>query len=319
MKIELGDRQIELSFKKIILFLLLPFALYIFFSSFYTIDANENGVILRLGKYQNTTLPGLHLKLPIIDKVYKVKIDYQYKMEFGFRTDQPGVRTEYEYGNFRDESWMLTGDLNIAEVMWVVQYRIKDPLAYLFNVRDVENTLGDVSEAVMRLMIGDRSFQEVLQAERKAIATSARDEMQKALDHIDAGIMIQLVLLQDVLPPEPVASSFNEVNRAKQEQESAINEARQAYNKEIYSAQGEAEKLIAEAEGYAAERVNEARGNADLFDEVYDEYRKAPQVTKDRLYIETMEEILSKIDNKVIVDKNLKNLIPLMNLDKIQK
>ncbi len=291
------------------------------YSSFYTIEANENGVILRFGKHVSTTTSGLHFKMPFgIDKVYKVKVDYQYKMEFGFRTSKAGKRTEYSNDSYINESWMLTGDLNIAEVHWVVQYKVKDPKAYLFNVRDVENTIRDVSEAIMQLAIGDRSFQETLQSERKHIAELSLELMQKILDSYEAGISVQLIQLKEVIPPKPVADSFNEVNRAKQEQEASINEARQAYNKEIYRVEGEAERLIAEAEGYAIERVNTAKGDAALFNAVLKEYRKSPQITKDRLYLETMSKIYENMEGKVIVDKRLKNVLPLLNIEnKIKK
>ncbi|MBC8479134.1 MAG: FtsH protease activity modulator HflK, partial [FCB group bacterium] len=262
------------------------------------------------------TIPGWHFKLPFgIDKVQKVKVDYQYKQEFGFRTDKPGVRSRYSESSFQEESWMLTGDLNIAEVQWIIQYKIQDPAAYLFNVRDVENTLRDVAEAVIRLMVGDRSFQEALQSERRTIAEQSMIRMQEIMDRYDTGISIQLIQLQNVHPPQPVADSFNEVNRAKQEQETSVNEARQAYNKEIFLVEGESEKLINEAQGYAIERVNNAKGDVALFEAVLKEYKKAPEITKDRLYLETMEEVLGKMKNKVIVDSKLESILPLLNLE----
>jgi len=286
---------------------------FLLISSVYTVDANENAVILRFGAYSNTTGPGLQFKLPFIETVEKVKVDYQYKQEFGFRTIRPGVKTQYSTRGFEKESWMLTGDLKIAEVKWVVQYKIKDAKDYLFNVKNVENTIFDVSEAAVRLMIGDRSFMEVLQSERVSVALESRIYMQELLDSYQAGISIQLVQLQGVVPPEPVADSFNEVNRAKQEQETLINEAKQAYNQKIFLIEGEAEKIITEANGYAIERVNEAKGDIALFESILSEYQKAPQITKDRLYLETMEEIFSKNKNKIIVDKDIENLVPFLN------
>ena len=286
---------------------------FLLISSIYTVDANENAVILRFGAYSDTTGPGLQFKLPFIETVEKVKVDYQYKQEFGFRTIRPGVKTQYSTRGFEKESWMLTGDLKIAEVKWVVQYKIKDAKDYLFNVKNVENTIFDVSEAAVRLMIGDRSFMEVLQSERESVALEARKYMQELLDSYQAGISIQLVQLQGVVPPEPVADSFNEVNRAKQEQETLINEAKQAYNQKIFLIEGEAEKIITEANGYAIERVNEAKGDIALFESILSEYQKAPQITKDRLYLETMEEIFSKNKNKIIVDKDIENLVPFLN------
>ncbi|NOZ09257.1 MAG: FtsH protease activity modulator HflK [FCB group bacterium] len=318
-RVTFDSRNIDLrnlSIRKIIYIILAILAVIVLFSSFYTVEANENAVVLRFGKYTTTTGPGLHFKLPYgIDKVYPVKVDYQFKQEFGFKTVRPGVRSQYSKSNFEEESWMLTGDLNIAEVQWIIQYKIKDPVAYLFNVRDVENTIRDVSEATMRLMVGDRSFQEALQSERRNIAEQSRTRMQTIMDKYDTGISIQLVQLQDVHPPTPVADSFNEVNRAKQEQETLVNEARQAYNKEIYRVEGEAERLINEANGYAIERVNTAKGDVALFDAVLKEYRKAEQITKDRLYYETMEKVLSQMKGKIIIDKKLENILPLLDLN----
>jgi membrane protease subunit HflK len=292
----------------------LVFAAIVILSSFYTVDANENGVVTRLGKYLTTTMPGLHFKVPIIDSVEKVKVDYQYKLEFGFKTVRPGVKTKYSSRNFDHESWMLTGDLKIAEVHWVVQYKIRDAADYLFKVKNVENTIRDVSESTMRLMIGDRSFNEVLQSERRAVADEATIHMQKILDEYNAGISVQMVQLQGVVPPTPVADSFNEVNRAKQEQETSINEAKQEYNKKIYNVEGEAEKIVNEAKGYAIDRVNTAKGDVALFEKVLKEYKKAPQITKDRIYLETMEEVLSKIPNKVLVSSELENFLPMLNI-----
>ena len=294
-------------------FLLPFFIVFLLLGSIYTVDANENAVVLRLGKYNSTTGPGLHLKLPFLDTVEKVKVDYQYKQEFGFRTLRPGVKTQYSNRGYEQESWMLTGDLKIAEVKWVVQYKIKDAKDYLFNVKNVENTIFDVSEAAVRLMIGDRSFIEVLQAERESVAIEARKYMQELLDSYKCGVSIQLVQLQGVVPPEPVADSFNEVNRAKQEQETLINEAKQAYNQKIFLVEGQAEKIITEANGYAIERTNQAKGDVALFESILLEYNKAPQITKDRLYLETMEYVLSNNKNKIIVDKDIENLVPFLN------
>ena len=288
-------------------------SIFLIYSSIYTVDANENAVILRLGKYHTTTTSGLQFKLPFIDSIYKVKVDYQYKKEFGFRTLKPGVKTHYSTRGYEDESWMLTGDLKIADVRWVVQYKINDPIKFLFNVKNIDETIFDVSESAMRLMIGDRSFIEVIQAERITIAVEAKQYMQEILDKYESGISIQMVQLQGVVPPEPVADSFNEVNRAKQEQETLINEALQEYNKQIYKIEGEAQKIITEAEGYAIERVNEAKGDANLFNSILKEYEKSPQVTKDRLFIEAMEEIYSSNKNKIIVDKDIEHLVPFLN------
>jgi membrane protease subunit HflK len=317
-KIKIGGSEFEVStahYWTVILVVILVVVGVTIFMSFYTVDANENGIILRFGKYSKTTYPGLHLKLPWgIDKLYKVKVDYNYKEEFGFRTLRPGVKSQYAKGEFADESWMLTGDLNIADVKWIVQYRIQNPVAYLFNVRDVGGTLRDVSEASMRLIVGDRSFHEVLQSDRRIIADLSKEYMQDLLDLYNSGLKIQLIQLKDVHPPEPVRDSFNEVNRAKQEQETAINEASQIYNREIYRVEGEADRIVREAEGYSINRTNRAKGDAELFISVFEEYMKAKDVTRQRLYIETLEEVLSKIDKKYVVDKDLKGIVPLLNL-----
>ena len=314
-----NDQEIKIpkiDLNKIKLPIAMGLAFVLIFLCVYTVDANENAVVLRLGKYLETTEPGLHFKIPIIDSVYKVKVDYQWKEEFGFRTSKPGVRTGYSQRGLENESWMLTGNLKIAEVHWVVQYKIKDPLAYLFKVKNVENTIRDVSESTMRLMIGDRSFKEVLQKERISIADGAKAYMQEVLDKYNTGIQIQMVQLQGVVPPGPVADSFNEVNRAKQEEETLVNEANQQYNKKVYNAEGLAEKLINEAEGYAVERTNNALGDAELFNAILSGYNKAPEITKKRLFLETMEKVLASMPDKMIIDSKLKGVLPLLNLDK---
>tara|TARA_B100001123_G_scaffold435038_1_gene562728 strand:- start:164 stop:1126 length:963 start_codon:yes stop_codon:yes gene_type:complete len=281
----------------------------------YTVDANENAVVLRFGKYLTTTEPGLHFKIPLIDTIYKVKVDLLWKEEFGFRTQNPGKRSVYSKRGYESESWMLTGNLKIAEVHWVVQYKISDAFFYLFNVKNVENTIRDVSESTMRVMIGDRSFKEVLQKERMSIANEAKDHMQNVLDRYNSGIQIQMVQLQGVVPPAPVADSFNEVNRAKQEEETLVNEANQEYNKIVYNAEGIAEKLINEAEGYAVERINNAMGDAELFNAILKEYRKAPDITRKRLFLENMEKVLTSMPDKMIIDADLEGVLPFLNLD----
>ena len=315
--IKFGDMDVQIpsfDFNKFGRFIPIIIILLLATFSFYTVDANENGVVLRLGKYSHTTLPGLRFKIPLIDQVYRVQVDKQFKREFGFRTLKAGVQTQYSKRNYYQESWMLTGDLNIADVRWIIQFKIKNAADYLFNVRDVENTIRDVSEAALRLIIGDRSFTEVVQTDRVAIADQAKLYMQQILDDYKSGISIKMVQLQSVLPPQPVADSYNEVVRAEQEEEKLENEANQAFNKEIYRAEGEAKKMINEAKGYAVERVNYAKGEAVLFELVLAEYKKAPQITKDRYYIEKMNEIYSKTNNKVIVDTRLENFLPMMNL-----
>jgi len=284
-------------------------------TGYYQVEPNETAVVLRFGKFLATNGPGPHLKAPFgIDRVYKVKTDYQFKQEFGFRTTRAGIRTQYSSGDFTDESNMLTGDLNIATVTWVVQYRIRDPKAYLFNVRGVVNTLRDASEAAMRAVVGDESFNEVLQLKRQETELNAKDILQKLLDRYGCGITIKLVQLQDVHPPAPVKDSFDEVNRARQEMDQAINQAYQQYNKVIYRVKGEAQQIVKEAEGRKVERINRARGDAQFFLLQLAEYRKAPDVTRRRLFLETMRKILPKLQHVYVIDENMKGMVPLLDL-----
>ena len=211
---------------------------------------------------------------------------------------------------------MLTGDLKIAEVHWVVQYKISEPEKYLFKVKNVENTIRDVSEATMRLMIGDRSFKEVLQKERTAIANLSKEHMQEVLDSYETGIQIQMVQLQGVVPPAPVADSFNEVNRAKQEEETLVNEANQEYNKKIFTARGIAQKMINEAEGYYQERTNEADGDAALFEAVFENYKNHKDITRTRLFLEKMEKVLANVSDKIVIDTKIEGVLPFLNVDK---
>ena len=320
--IKFGDVDIQIpsfEFKKFGGLIVVIIVAVILFLSIYTVGANENAVVLRFGKYSHTTKPGLQFKIPLIDQISRVKVDKQFKREFGFRTLKAGVQTQYSSRNYNKESWMLTGDLNIADVRWIIQYKIKNAADYLFQVRDVENTIRDVSESTLRLIIGDRSFTEVLQTGRVAIADKAKIYMQNILDEYQAGIAIKMVQLQSVLPPGPVADSYNEVIRAEQEEEKLENEANQAFNKKIYKAEGEGKKIINEAKGYAVERINHAKGEATLFELVLAKYKKAPQITRDRYFIETMEEIFSNAPNKVIVDTRLENFLPMLNLKNKEK
>lgn len=284
-------------------------------TSFYTIGPSENGLILRFGKHIKTTTPGLHWKIPWgIDELFKVRTKYQYKEEFGFRTASAGVETQYSRGDYTDESWILTGDLNITDMKWIVQYRITKPYNYLFKIRNPRQALRDISETAMRKITGNYSFHETLQNKRPVIARKAEDLMKKLAKDYKLGVTIKLVQLKDVHPPQPVRPSFNEVNEAQQEQETVINQAQQKYNKVIYRAKGEAERNIQEAEGYAVDRVNSAKGNVARFTKLYRQYVKAPIVTKKRLHLETMEKVLKKVRKKHIVDKDLKNVLPLLNI-----
>ncbi len=290
-------------------------ALAVALTGAYQVQPNETAVVLRFGRSIGTRGPGLHFKIPLgVDRVYKVKTDYQYKEEFGFRTVKAGVRTRYAEADFTKESDMLTGDLNIASVSWVVQYRIKDPEAYLFNVRGVRGTIRDVAEATMRAAVGDMSFNEVIKVKRQEIELEVKEMMQRLLDRYGCGVSVKLVQLQDVHPPDPVKDSFDEVNRARQEMDQAINQAYQEYNKVIYRVKGEAEQMVKEAEGQRIERVNRARGDAARFLKLLEEYRKAPEVTRRRLFLETMREVLPKLRQVYVVDEDTRGMVPLLDL-----
>jgi membrane protease subunit HflK len=294
------------------------------FSTYYQVNADEVGVVQRFGRYVRTTDPGPHVKLPFIERVTFVPVQRQLKAEFGFRTRSAGISTQYETDDAtRGESLMLTGDLNVAVVEWIVQYKVKDPYKYLFKVRNLDTpqrraegtTFRDMNEAVMREVVGDHSVNEVLTVGREKIQVDAKDLLQQLCDRYETGLQILQVVLQDVNPPDPVKPAFNEVNQAIQEKERLINEAWADYNQTVPSARGEAERVIRAAEGYALERVNNARGDVSRFVNIYDEYRKAPEVTRRRLYLETLNEVLPRTGRKLIIDSSMKGLIPLLNLE----
>ncbi len=290
-------------------------ALALLWLSFYQVQPDEVGVVLRFGRFASETGPGPHFLIPLMEQVIKVPVQRQLKQEFGFRTALAGQRTQYREGaQFYDESLMLTGDLNVAVVEWIVQYKIKDPYAFLFKVRDVESTFRDMSEAAMRQVVGDHSVDEVLTIGRERIASQAKDLLQVLCDRYETGIDVQQLVLQDVNPPDQVKPSFNEVNEAIQEKERLTNEAWSEYNQEIPRAKGEALRVIQESEGYAAERVNRAQGEAARFESIYQEYRKAPRVTRNRMYLETLNDILPQMGKKVIIEDGQQGVLPLLNL-----
>jgi membrane protease subunit HflK len=282
-------------------------------STFYTVEPDEEAVVIRFGKFIGTYPPGLHFKMPVgIDEVFFVKTKRVLQEEFGFRTKSTANRrTEYSRKSFDHESLMLTGDLNVAEVEWVVQYQISDPFKYIFQTSNPTINIRDVSESIMRRVVGDRDVTEVLTTGRVEIAIDAQKLMQGVLDRYDMGVKIVTVKLQDVNPPNEVKPSFNEVNEAKQEQEKVINQAEQAYNKVIPEAKGKAEKMISEAEGYAEGLVNESEGDAARFTAILKEYKRAPLITRKRIYIETMEKIFKRMENLTIVDSKVKGLLPV--------
>ncbi len=299
-----------------ILFVILAIVgVWIVFSCAYTVGVDEVGVIQRFGKYAKTTTPGLHFKLPWgIENLTKVKVKYVYTEEFGFRTLRAGVKSEFASGKqYEREYLMLTGDLNCAVVPWIVQFRIDDPYEFLFKIRNVRTTLRDMSESIVRQIVGDRSINEVI-SKRKEIADEVKIRLQQVLTESETGIKLVNVELKKTNVPEPVQSSFNEVNQAVQEKERLIYQAREEYNKIIPKARGEAEQTIKQGEGYALDRVNRAKGDASRFLSLFKEYSRAKDVTRRRLYLEAMAVALPKMGNKYIIDPEQNGLLPLLNL-----
>lgn len=289
-------------------------------SSYYTVPSDSVAVVQRFGKYLKEIPPGLHFKLPLgIDTATIVPVKRQLKQEFGFTT--PGARDEHQSPGPRDakhETQMVTGDLNAALVEWVVQYRISNPVKFLFEVREPSLTLRYVSESVMREVVGDRTVDEVITIGRQEIEVEALTKMQTLSTKYEMGISIDQVQLKNINPPTPVQESFNEVNQAQQEKEKLINQARRDYNKVIPLAEGEKDQRIREADGYRLKRINEAKGDVARFNSLLAEYIKAPRVTRRRIYIETLQEVLPQIHSKVIVDEKTRNLLPLLNISSMQ-
>ncbi|MGD2033557.1 MAG: FtsH protease activity modulator HflK [Bacteroidales bacterium] len=288
-------------------------------SGFFQIDPEEVGIITRFGKYTRKADPGLNFKIPFIEKALKVPVERQQKLEFGFRTVRAGIKTEYTKSGYTDESFMLTGDLNLADVEWVVQYRIEDPYNFLFKVRNPETTLRDISEAAMRQIVGDRTVDEVITVGRTEIAAKVEEIIQKICDDYSLGTRIDQVVLQDVNPPDPVKAAFNAVNEAGQEKETLINQAKSEYNKVIPKARGQAQETIQKAEGYSTQRVNNAKGEVSRFNAIYREYVKATEVTKRRIYLETMGSVIPLLGVKVITDQEGNNVLPLLQMQLKEK
>ena len=291
------------------------------YTAVFTVDPEEKAVVLRFGKENRIVGQGLHYKLPFfMEQEYKVPVQRQLKLEFGFRTAGDESRaqyaqTQYSGQGFNSESLMLTGDLNVASIEWVTQYTISDPMQYLFRVRNVDQTFRDMNEAVLREIVGDRTITEVLTIGRSEIQNLAKDKLSKLCVDYTLGIVVNQVILQDVSPPEPVKPAFNEVNQAEQEMETTIQNADAAYNREIPKARGTKEKTIKTAEGYAVQRVNEAKGEVSKFNQVFEEYKKSPEITRQRIYLETIAEIYQTVDRKIIIDENANGVLPLLNLN----
>ena len=321
-KIIVGDQEFMIPDKfpksgfTIGLILVLIFAVW---SSVYRVELEEEGVLLTLGEYSGLVQSGIHLKWPApIQTVIKIPTKRELEMEFGQRA-KSGSDRRINRSEIEEESLMLTGDLNVAVVPWKTQYRIAEPDKFLFKVKDPIGTFRDMNEAVMREVIGDRSVNEVLTAGRQEIATKMEEKLQEMCDQYENGIKINRILLQKVLPPKQVQDAFNEVNTAEQEKEKMINQALGDYNRIIPRARGEAEQTVQQAEGYSMDRINRAKGDASLYNDLLKAYKKSPEVTRDRIYLETMAKVYPNVKQKIILDKELEGILPLLPLGKETK
>ena len=321
-KIIVGDQEFMIPDKfpksgfTIGLILVLIFAVW---SSVYRVELEEEGVLLTLGEYSGLVQSGIHLKWPApIQTVIKIPTKRELEMEFGQR-GKSGSDRRINRAEIEEESLMLTGDLNVAVVPWKTQYRIAEPDKFLFKVKDPIGTFRDMNEAVMREVIGDRSVNEVLTAGRQEIATKMEEKLQEMCDQYENGIKINRILLQKVLPPKQVQDAFNEVNTAEQEKEKMINQALGDYNRIIPRARGEAEQTVQQAEGYSMDRINRAKGDASLYNDLLKAYKKSPEVTRDRIYLETMAKVYPNVKQKIILDKELEGILPLLPLGKETK
>lgn len=314
--IDIQDLRNRINPRKILGIILAILILIAAFSSFYTVEQEEEAVVLLFGKYDRTTGPGLHFKLPFgIEKKFNVPTQRVLKEEFGFRTTQPGIVTTYSTANFEAESVMLTGDLNIADVTWIIQYRIKDAYAWLFHVEDQTRTIRDISQSVMNLLVGDLAVFDVVTTERTQIEQRAQDMMNIIFDRYKMGIRVVTVKLQKTMYPKgPVQDAFEDVNKAIQDRIRLINEGKEAYNNIIPKASGEAQKTLQEAEGYAIETINQAKGDVARFLAVLGEYKKNPNVTRIRLYYDMFGAVLGNSEDTDLIDKRLENFLPIKSM-----
>lgn len=287
------------------------------YSSFFKIAPSEVGVVLRLGKYSRTTPPGLHFKIPYIDHLYKVDVENIRKEEFGFRNRTTGQQSSLDRRAFDSESLMLTADKNVINVAWIVQYRVADPYSFLFKVANVRQAIRDNSESVTRRIVGNMDFDYVL-SNRDLLAASVKKELQEQLDKLFpkglSGVSVGTVQFQDINPPDQVKPAFNEVNEADQDMKRLVNEAQETYNRVIPKASGDAKKIIEEAYGYQSERINDAEGETQRFNDILKEYKNAPEVTRKRMYLETMKKILPTVESVYVIDKDQQAPIPLLNI-----
>lgn len=317
-RMPLAPRTVALLAAGLVAFVVVAFAVA---TSVYSVPADSEAVVLRFGRYRSTELPGLHGKLPFgMDRARIVPVKRVHSMEFGFHTVQPGRRTQYRVTPQQKEAALtLTGDLNMASVDWVVQYRVRDAKAYLFKVQEVEDTIRNVSEAVMNALVGDRSVDEVITTGREELAAEAREKTQKVLDGYDCGIDLVALTLQDATPPDPVKDAFDAVNRARQEKDRIKNQAKAERNRLIPAARGAKERKIKEADGYRAEKIRTAQGEAKALLARYEAYEKNPEETRLRLFMEAMEVVYQQAGRKIIVDPEVKGILPLLDLGSAAK
>ncbi len=285
-------------------------------SSFYTIEPGEKGVVLRLGQFHAVTDSGLNFKLPLLDQLYKVDVKTIRKQEFGFRTRAPGQKTIFDKRGYQTESLMLTGDKNVIDMAWIVQYKVRDPVNFLFKVRNVDQAVRDVSEKALRQVVGNQDFDYAL-SNREIIESATALQLQKVMDKYESGIKIVTVKLQDVNPPEAVKPAFNEVNEADQDMKRLVNEAEATYNKVIPKAKGQAKQILEEAHGYAIERTNLAKGEVARFLSILKEYETAKKVTRRRMYLETMQKVLPKVESIYMIDSKQRSVLPFMEIGKV--
>lgn len=298
---------------RILSILLVLIVLQGIYLSFFKISPGEVGVILRLGQYMRTTTSGLHFKIPYVDHLFKVDTETIRKEEFGFRSRVPGQQTSIDRTGYEVESLMLTADKNVINVAWIVQYKVEDPYSFLFKVQNVQQAVRDASESVTRRVVGNMDFDYVL-SYRELLAAEVKKELQALLNNFEAGVGVVTVQFQDINPPDPVKPAFNEVNEADQDMKRLVNEAQETYNRVIPKASGDAKKIVQEAYGYAAGRINDAQGETGRFLDILKEYKNAPDVTRRRMYLETMQEILPGVQSVYVIDKDNQSPLPLLNL-----
>jgi len=300
---------------KILLLALVIVVLQGVYQSFFKVAPSEVGVVLRFGKYNRTAEPGLHLKIPYIEDLTKVNVRQIQKQEFGFRTRYPGQKSSSDSRGYDMESLMLTADKNVINVAWIVQYRIGDPIDYLYKVQDVKQAVHDLSEAVTRRVVGNMDFDYVL-GNRDLLAASVKQELQEQLNFLESGVDLVTVQFQDINPPDAVKPAFNEVNEADQDMKRLVNEAEETYNRVIPAARGNALKIVEESRGYAKERINNAMGETIRFLDILKEYKDAPDVTRQRMYLETMQGVLPQVETIFVMDEGQQGPLPLLNLRK---